>query len=453
MEIIDTSMDYRCCLLHQNAKFHHFFFSHSRFFFLSIFLAFRIKMFEESSSTLPPPTQPAPTSAQAKPRISPHEIRNADLVNRFLAATPPFLYSPPVGPPNFFFSEMLRSLVQAKTNEQNSRIAAHQMRRPRKRLWSQSRCMFDTPPSTLAPAIASNLNESNSQTGERNATPIEKPLELTTKMPTLFPNALMPALKSQKFDLGKMMSTTAIPSSEEKAKTSPEPSNKIARNYSPTNNVMSSEPSAASLPPSDLVLPPPPPMWYPPLYPPYGIDPLHFFIDLRVSGHIYDRKKENISPTSSSTATDNNNTSIATNFEAPNQLGKYRIGSAFSVPARRDKSPLALNLTSPTMSSHDRPANDNLVEYMNNNIDSDGKQLLAKNTNYVLQNLPRIYTTLTAHGGSDDRQSTASSDTELPDYEAKDNERSSEHSDDVVIVDHDSDAFDRKYNTKRSHKI
>lgn len=418
-------------------------------------------MSEDASSTLPPPppTQSAPTSAQTKSRISPHEIRNADLVNRFLAATPPFLYSPPVGPPNFFFSEMLRSLVQAKTNEQNSRLAAHQMRRPRKRLWSQSRCMFDSPPaSTLAPSNAVNHHENNGQTIERSAPSIEKPLELTTKMPNLFPNALMPALKGQKFDLGKMMPTTATTittsSSHEKTKASPEPLNKIARNYSPTNNAISNDPSAASLPPSDLVLPPPPPMWYPPLYPPYGIDPLHFFIDLRVSGHIYDRKKENISPTSASATTDNNNTPIATNFEAPNQLGKPRIGSAFSVPPRRDKSPLALNLTSPTMSTHD-----NMVDYAGNNNDPDGKQLLAKNTNYVLQNLPRIYTTLTAHGSNDDRHSTASeeveykSDTDLQDFDGKDNERSSDHSDDVVIVDHDSDAYDRKYNAKRLNKI
>lgn len=418
-------------------------------------------MSEESSSTLPPPTQPAPISAQVKQRISPHEIRNADLVNRFLAATPPFLYSPPVGPPNFFFSEMLRSLVQAKTNEQNSRLAAHQMRRPRKRLWSQSRCMFDSPPATLPPPIASNLNESNGQMGERDAIATEKPLELTTKLPTLCPNALMPALKSQKFDFGKLVptttTTTSPPCEEKTAKTSPEPTNKIARNYSPTNNAIPNEPSAASMSPSDLVLPPPPPMWYPPLYPPYGIDPLHFFIDLRVSGHIYDRKKENISPTSSTTATDNNNTSIATNFEAPNQLSKHRIGSAFSVPPRRDKSPLALNLTSSTMPTQERQ-NVTMIEYPNNSIDSDGKQLLAKNTNYVLQNLPRIYTTLTAHG-SDDRHSIASeeidckSDTDLQDYDGKDNERSSDHSDDVVIVDHDSDTFDRKYSTKRSNKI
>lgn len=411
-------------------------------------------MSEESSATLVPPTQPASAPVQAKPRINPHEIRNADLVNRFLAATPPFLYSPPVGPPNFFFSEMLRSLVQAKTNEQNSRLAAHQMRRPRKRLWSHSRCMFDSPPSTLA----SNLNESNGQTGERSTNAAEKPLELTTKMPTLFPNALMPAMKSQKCDLGKVMPPMALAStasSDEKSNKSPEPTNKIGRNYSPTNNAISNEPSAASLPPSDLVLPPPPPMWYPPLYTPYGIDPLHFFIDLRVSGHIYDRKKENISPTPSSNATDNNNTSIATNFEAPNQLSKNRIGSAFSVPPRRDKSPLALNLTSPTMSSHER-TNDNMIEYSNNNnTDADGKQLLAKNTNYVLQNLPRIYTSLTAHG-SDDRHSIASeeieckSDTDLQEFDCKE---SSDHSDDVVIVDHDSDTFDRKYNTKRPSKI
>lgn len=326
--------------------------------------------------------------------------------------------------------------------------------------------MFDTPPSTLPPAITpSNPDEINGQTAEQNAaTPIEKPLELTAKLPTLFSNALVPALKSPKFDVAKLMSTsTAAPtaaasSDDHKSKSPTEPTNKIARNRSPTtNSVILNEPSAASLPPSDLVLPPPPPMWYPPLYPPYGIDPLHFFIDLRVSGHIYDRKKENVSPTSTSNVVaDNNNTSIATNFESPNQLSKRRIGSAFSVPPRREKSPLALNLTSATVPSHER-SNDNIGEYMGNNTDTDGKQLLAKNTNYVLQNLPRIYTTLTGGHGSDDRLSVVSdeykSDSELPDYDAKDNERSSEHSDDVVIVDHDADTFDRKYAAKKSHKM
>lgn len=70
----------------------------------------------EESVTLPPP--PAPPLNQPKQRINPHEIRNVDLVQRFLAATPSYLYSPPpIGPPNFFFSEMLRSLVQSKAAE------------------------------------------------------------------------------------------------------------------------------------------------------------------------------------------------------------------------------------------------------------------------------------------------------------------------------------------------
>lgn len=80
---------------------------------------------------------------------------------------------------------------------------------------------------------------------------------------------------------------------------------------------------------------------------------------------------------------------------------------------------------------------------------------LAKNTNYVLQNLPRIYTTLTTHGNDNDRHSTTSedieckSDAELHEFDDRDNEKSSEHSDDVVIVDHDCDTFGRKYNSKR----
>lgn len=120
-------------------------------------------MTEDSSGlTLPPPAAPTMSTKQ---RINLHDIRNVDLVQRFLAATPSYLYSPPpIGPPNFFFSEMLRSLVQAKTNESNRNLS-NQIRRPRKRLWTPNR--FDSEPST----ILSKESISNA----------EKPLELTTK--------------------------------------------------------------------------------------------------------------------------------------------------------------------------------------------------------------------------------------------------------------------------------
>lgn len=52
------------------------------------------------------------------------------------------------------------------------------------------------------------------------------------------------------------------------------------------NSSITSGPETANGNSSGDLVPPTPPMWYPLLYPPhhppYGIDPLHFFIDLRV---------------------------------------------------------------------------------------------------------------------------------------------------------------------------
>ncbi len=249
----------------------------------------------------PPATQQSSQHNPSKPRINLQELRNSDLVSRYLAATPPYLYSAPVGPHNFFFSEMLRSLVQARNNsEQTARNQANQIsstlpgRRPRKRAWSNQR-----PP----------IYEPSSRTSEQNEMekPIaEKPLELTNK--TTFP-----LTKYQKCESPKVLtpensirSPNKIDQQDVKHIPSVEYPSSMTSNAT-SNRVNSSvEPTPTSGPiQSELVLPPPPPMWYPPLYPPYGIDPLHFFIDLRVSGHIYDRKKENISPTSQ--VPDNNN--------------------------------------------------------------------------------------------------------------------------------------------------
>lgn len=97
---------------------------------------------------------------------------------------------------------------------------------------------------------------------------------------------------------------------------------------------------------SSLILPPPPPIWYPPIYPtaPYGIDPLHFFIDLRVSGHIYDRQNNNKDGGATSNQESSNST-IVSQTEANNSkrdvkpeeisgnmFSPKRHCSAFSVP-------------------------------------------------------------------------------------------------------------------------
>lgn len=354
----------------------------------------------EESATLPPP--PAPPLNQSKQRLNPHEIRNVDLVQRFLAATPSYLYSPPpIGPPNFFFSEMLRSLVQAKAAE-GARSLQNPMRRPRKRLW--------TPPTRF---------ENEPMSKEPNG---EKPLELTTKhQPSPFPSAFNPHMKSAK-DIEKITPAEgSIPSNTDDSKLS---------TYSPGENI-ANEPSAASLPPTNLV-PQIPPIWYPPLYPPYGIDPLHFFIDLRVSGQLYDRKKENNSPSTEVGALTNEN----------NNIGKVRHGSAFSVPPRRDKSPLALNLSAMGTKT-------NSIDFVNNNCtDIDDK---SRNTNYVLQNLPRIYTSLTGtqNTGADDRHSEESESKSSSDIDVKDHEQISNLSDDVVIVDQDLDGQPERKQIKR----
>lgn len=209
------------------------------------------------------------------------------------------------------------------------------------------------------------------------------------------------------------------------------------------------EPSAASLPPTDLVMPQIPPIWYPPIYPPYGIDPFHFFIDLRVSGQIYDRKKETNSPAT--------NIETASMTENNNQIGKIRHGSAFTVP-RRNKSPSALNLTSsPITTTATKPSS---IDFINNNcFENDEKFALSRNTNYVLQNLPRIYTSLTTNtttnnnNNGDDRQSLQSDESDCKsgasDIDVKNNNEVSNQSDDVVIVDQDSDRQSERRHVKR----
>ncbi|KAL0276994.1 UNVERIFIED_CONTAM: hypothetical protein PYX00_004433 [Menopon gallinae] len=178
----------------------------------------------------------------------PADVKNGDLVSLLLAATPPYLYNIPLIPQTFFFSEMLKSFVQAKSERQNLKAQQTHHKRQRKRSWREM-----TPPK---PTYYENS---------------DKPLELTTPKQT-----------------------------EEKSKDRPPKSNftaeKLANSSINSNSNSLQEGSAAN---SDL-LPPTPPLWYPPLYPPhppFGIDPLHFFIDLRVSAHVWDRKLAADKPT------------------------------------------------------------------------------------------------------------------------------------------------------------
>ncbi|XP_043262957.1 uncharacterized protein LOC122403483 [Colletes gigas] len=69
---------------------------------------------------------------------SPASLSGGDLVSRLLAATPPYLYNVPLTPHSFFFSEMLRSFVQAKTEASTTGTTTSAPRR-RKRSWRDAR--------------------------------------------------------------------------------------------------------------------------------------------------------------------------------------------------------------------------------------------------------------------------------------------------------------------------
>lgn len=313
---------------------------------------------------------------------------------------------------------------------------------------------------------------------------IEKPLELTNKTTALYPKYKCPS-PGIKFPIGCASSQQMLradlnspPNSLIDAKRSFNSScgdsgGDISRQPTTPTTSMSNTSSATAdemAPTADLVLPPPPPMWYPPLYPPYGIDPLHFFIDLRVSGHIYDRKKENISPPLG----ENNNVVIAVPsppssdlLESAAILKHQRHGSAFSVPPpRRDKSPSsALNLTAANDGKNGsgpfggRPR---IYESLSSISPPPARRsstssptpkplthqdclLNTKNTNYVLQNLPRIYTHLSSTvqnvdedlqiEDTDSKSDIATTDDNKDDDHRGGGDGSDDDSNDVVIVD------------------
>ncbi|XP_023717523.1 protein shank [Cryptotermes secundus] len=216
------------------------------------------------------PSQEAVPSLGSKPRLqSPLDYRNGDLVSRLLAATPPYLYNMPLVPHSFFFSEMLRSFVQAKAEGNGSQgtavrgPTAAQQRRSRKRSWREASTDRTKLSSVLGPTL-------------------DKPLELTTTSRGQQPPPAPPLPNPQE-------EKPPVPSSSPPTLPPPPPPLLLP----PCGLLPLPSPDPAL--PTDMLLPPPPPLWYPPLYPlppqpPYGIDPLHFFIDLRVSGHIWDRK-------------------------------------------------------------------------------------------------------------------------------------------------------------------
>lgn len=221
-----------------------------------------------------------------KPDIS--EIDNQDFVNRLLAATPPYLYATFTN--NFYFSDVLRSLVQSRNNDNVRNIQFQQqiVRRSRKRPWNN-----------VQPKSIDDNAEFDKILQE------DKPLELTNKLSS----GKCPTNSSKINKISENMSGSF--NDEEK---------ECKNDYRMLSNVdVRSETADSTLSPTN-------PAWYSSLYPSYGIDPFHFFIDLRVSGHIYDNNKNNTKNPADSEST----------FDISNNK---KLGSAFSVPIPRHDNP------------------------------------------------------------------------------------------------------------------
>lgn len=316
---------------------------------------------------------------------SPASLSGGDLVSRLLAATPPYLYNVPLTPHSFFFSEMLRSFVQAKAeaSSASSGNGTPSAPRRRKRSWRDARdrplelttkerphhhhhhqhqdkyfhsatqqqqpsqgtpeirleneskrsdaytdaenkaCVFDQKPN-FGTDILKPVDESKTEFPRQHSKNFfdERPRHFEQAQPAenVFPGAdesrkVKPEDSQQQqlldrrncnFDNGRSyedrISKTIVPSQQEALPIQLPDQKKLdfSRSFLPglpgrgACEVLQGMkgfalPGNMSTGPEFL----PGPLWYPPYpmpqsYP--GIDPLHFFIDLRVSGHIWDRK-------------------------------------------------------------------------------------------------------------------------------------------------------------------
>lgn len=390
------------------------------------------------------PIPSAPNQAGLNgPRLSP-DVRNGDFLSRLLAATPPYLYNIPLVPQSFFFSDMLKSFVQSSNNNNNNNMGKSNEPPPLPPLLKDHRDQGQLdfpnsdmmhkdlpgrPPHRRRKRTWREVSEPPRFVIDRKPPPIlDKPLELTTKHHSSSEEKIArhegpltpihsPTLPDQ---------TRSPPASNCSPPILPPPPPPLMLPNLPHCGMMPL-PDFSRLPPeapslsNELLpshLPPfPPPLWYPSMYPglggpsphhqhPYGIDPLHFFIDLRVSGHIWDRKlppfgtvpspisppqtgldctidreRRNSTPIVTElekeadakcagalnlTSNNNNNNKPGLNLLLGMKNSKH--SSAFSVPE-----PKPLMMTSPGQ-GHSRRS-----------IDS------SPNANYVLQNLKRIY--------------------------------------------------------------
>lgn len=364
---------------------------------------------------------------------TPASLSGGDLVSRLLAATPPYLYNVPLTPHSFFFSEMLRSFVQAKT-EASSATTGNTTSAPRrrKRSWRDAR---DRPLELTTKERQHHHHHHHhhqqqqekyfhAQQQQQQQQP-EARLENRGKTDVYDPESkvasfeqkpsfggdILKPVDENKPDFGKQSRSyfdersrhfeqaqppeSIFPSELQKVK--PEDTHSADRKnctYSDrstyderTKSVIGNQELPPLLPdqkkldfsrnflpglpgrgcdmlqgvkgfglPGNVANPEflPSPLWYPPYpmpqsYP--GIDPLHFFIDLRVSGHIWDRKL------------------------SERQLPfKGKHCSAFSVPQSKEySSNRPLNLTRDEASTS-RSSDEN-----------------SHGTNYILRHLTRTY--------------------------------------------------------------
>lgn len=185
-----------------------------------------------------------------------------------IAATPSYFFTPPQAGHNFFFSELLRSIVQKRKTEEL----------------------------TIATKIKSVPKKARKQPYQ-----YQKPLESEWK--------------KQKSSDVKILTN----SNENDDPKTNSPTNENSQD-SVINVDKDDSPPVVS---STLVPQPNPSAFYP------YVDPLHFFIDLRVSaGQVQERKKEAYLHQ----ALKNNNILLDSNTWNNSIISKNRVGSAFKVP-------------------------------------------------------------------------------------------------------------------------
>ncbi|XP_034195450.2 uncharacterized protein LOC117611577 [Osmia lignaria lignaria] len=396
---------------------------------------------------------------------SPASLSGGDLVSRLLAATPPYLYNVPLTPHSFFFSEMLRSFVQAKTEASSTSNVTNAPRR-RKRSWRDARDrplelttkerqhhhhhhhhhpqqppqekyfhsqqqQQQQPEARLesrskqsdgydAESKVGNFEQKPSFGGDILKTPDETKSDFCKQSKNFFderPRHFEQAQPPENMFTGELQKvkpeeshssdrkncnyndrstyderTKSTVGNQELPLLTDQKKLDFSRNFLPglPGRGCDMLPAVKGFGlPGNVTNPEflPSPLWYPPYpipqsYP--GIDPLHFFIDLRVSGHIWDRKL------------------------SERQLPfKGKHCSAFSVPQSKEyNSNRPLNLTrdeaSTSRSSEDNP----------------------RGTNYILRQLTRTYRDIGQARKASRSETSISGESEDSSKDVDNNERS-----------------------------